>query len=357
MEKEATRLQVGVLGCGQISQSAHFESCRRGRNTHLYAICDLAEDLRKRMVLLHRPEKAYSDYDQMLNDPKLDAVIVGVADQYHVPLAKKAIEAGKPVLLEKPMGVTLAECIELQQLVQEKGVFLQLGNMKRFDPGIAYAHRFIQDKMGERMAVKAWYCDSLYRYSVTDNVQPLVEASEQSRRPEGNPKAEKRRYYILGHASHLLDTARFLGGDIESVRTRLVEKFDAYGWFIEADFADGAAGQFDLTLPIRGNHHEGFQVYGEFGSAFGKIHLPWLYTSAEVECFSTEDRSFYRPLGEDAHFYKLQLEGFADTVLHGKKTQAATADDGVANMRAMIAVARSSETGDKVNLAQVSGAV
>ena len=42
--------------------------------------------------------------------------------------------------------------------------------MKRFDPGIAYAKQFIDQEMGEMLALKAWYCDSTYRYTVTDNV-------------------------------------------------------------------------------------------------------------------------------------------------------------------------------------------
>ena len=56
---------------------------------------------------------------------------------------------------------------------------------------------------------------------------------------------------MLGHASHLLDTARFLGGEIRVIRTRLAEKFGAYCWFSEVEYTDGSVGQLDLTLKIR----------------------------------------------------------------------------------------------------------
>jgi len=65
--------------------------------------------------------------------------------------------------------------------------------MKRFDPGIAFAHQFIQEEIGQLLALKAWYCDSTYRYLETDNLQPLLVTSIHARRPEGNPKADNRR--------------------------------------------------------------------------------------------------------------------------------------------------------------------
>ena len=72
-------LRVGVLGCGQIAQAAHFEACRKARNAELHAICDAAPDLLARMAEVHRPAAAYADYDAMLADPDVDAVIVAVA--------------------------------------------------------------------------------------------------------------------------------------------------------------------------------------------------------------------------------------------------------------------------------------
>jgi predicted dehydrogenase len=130
MNAESTRkLNVGVLGCGPIAQAAHFEACRRARNARLYAICDVADDLLARMKAIHRPEVAYRDYDEMLADPKVDAVIVAIADQFHVWAAKKALRAGKHVLVEKPLGVSVEECVELRDLVIETGLALQVGTM------------------------------------------------------------------------------------------------------------------------------------------------------------------------------------------------------------------------------------
>jgi predicted dehydrogenase len=358
MSDEAPRkLNVGVLGCGPIAQAAHFEACRRARNATLYAICDVAEDLLARMTVIHRPNAAFRDYDEMLADPAVDAVIVAIADQFHMWAAKKALLAGKHVLVEKPLGVSVEECVELRDLVRETGLVLQVGTMKRFDPGIAFAKRFIDEEMGERLALKAWYCDSTHRYAMTGNVQPMIETSASAKRPQGDPKADRRRYLLLGHGSHLVDTARFLGGPIEAVRAKLVKKFDAHCWLIDVDFADGSAGQLDLTVAVRMDWHEGFTIYGEFGSVVGKTYNPWYFKGSDVECFSERDGVSRRLLGADAHFYRLQLEGFADAILDGAPMQGATVEDGLAAVQALVAIARSTETGERVAIAEAIGAV
>jgi len=357
IEKEARLLRIGVVGAGPIAQAAHFEACRKARNAELYAICDLAADLVSSMSAIHHPRVTYLDYDEMLADPNVEAVIVATADQFHVAMAAQALAAGKHVLVEKPLGVNVEECEALRQQVQASGLVLQVGTMKRFDPGIAFAHQFIQQEMGQRLALKAWYCDSTYRYMMTDNLQPMLVSSTQVRRPEGNPKADKRCYYLLTHASHLVDTARFLGGEIVRVQARLVEKFGAYCWFVAVEFADGSVGHLDLTMVVRMDWHEGFQVYGEYGSVIGKTFNPWYLRSSEVECFSIRDGQYRRVLGADAHFYKLQIEGFADTILHGTPQHGAGIEDGVAAIRTLVAISRSVETNAWVSVADVTGGV
>ncbi len=355
--KEDRCLRIGVLGCGPIAQFAHFDACRKARNAALYAICDLAEDLRLRMAAIHSPQIAYADYDAMLLDKNVDAVIIGIADQFHVAAALKAIEAGKHVLVEKPLGTTIESCRELRDKAAAAGLVVQVGNNRRFDPGIAFARKFINEEMGGRIALKSWYYDSVYRYTMTDNLQPIPLASSKALRPEGDPKADRRRYLLLTHGSHLVDTARFLGGPIATVRARLLERFGSFCWFIAVDFEDGSLGHVDLQIPIRGDFQEGFQVFGEHGSVSGRVHLPWFHKSSDVECFRASDRQFHRVLGEDAHTYKLQVEAFADTILNGVPQAGATLDDGLAAVQAMVAIARSVETGQTVELAGSSGGV
>ncbi|TNC50429.1 Gfo/Idh/MocA family oxidoreductase [Rubellimicrobium rubrum] len=350
-------LRVGVLGCGPIAQAAHLESANKARNVRLHAICDLAPDLVARMAAMHTPDRTYLDYDAMLADPELDAVVIATADAFHVPAAVAALRAGKHVLCEKPVGVAVDEVEELAQVVQVSGQVLQIGHMKRFDAGLQSARNFIHDEMGELLALKAWYCDSTHRYAMTDAVQPLMVRSSAARKPAQDPKADRRRYYMLAHGCHLLDTARFFGGEIVEVEARLSERFGAYCWFVDVAFANGALGHLDLTVAVRMDWHEGFQIYGENGSILGKTYNPWYYKTSDVDIFHEATGATTRVLGADGHFYRRQLEAFADTILTGANTGAATIKDGVASVRGMVAIARSAETGRPVRLSDVSGPV
>ena len=353
--KEESRLRVGVLGAGQIAQAAHFESCTKAKNADLYAICDVADDLRERMAIAHGAEKTFNDYDKMLADPAVDAVIIATSDAFHVPASIRALEAGKHVLCEKPLGLTVEETESLRDAVRRTGKQLQVGHMLRFDPGLQSAKHFVDTEMGDIVALKAWYCDSTHRYPMTDAIQPLVVSSKNARKPSENPKANLRKYFMLAHGCHLIDLARYLAGDIISVRARLSENKGMYCWFVDVNFANGTLGHLDLTIAIRNDWHEGFQMYGQNGSIMAKIFNPWYYKSSEVDIFRESTGATSRVLGADGHFYRRQLEGFADVILNGAPMTGASVEDGVASVRAMVAIARSVECGKDVALADVSG--
>ncbi len=355
--KQERRLRVGVLGCGPIAQAAHFESCAKARNADLHAICDVADDLRARMAATHAPQKSFADYDAMLADPDLEAVIIATSDAFHVQSAIRALEAGKHVLCEKPIATDIESVEELKAVVTASGKVLQVGHMKRFDPGLQATKAFIDGAMGELVALKAWYCDSTHRYPMTDAVQPLMVTSASARKPPDDPKADLDRYFMLAHGSHLVDTARYFAGDLVAVDARQSWRGGMRCWFVDVEFASGALGHLDLTVAVRMDWHEGFQIYGANGSALGKTFNPWYFRSSEVDIFHEAEGGSRRVLGADGHFYRRQLEGFADVILDGAPMTGADIDDGIASVRAMAAIAESVRTGRPVRLDQASGEV
>ena len=301
--------------------------------------------------------KNISTMTPCLPTPEVEAVIIAISDTFHVEASRRALAAGKHVLCEKPIGVSVEEVEELAAAVKTSGKILQVGHMKRFDPGLEAASDFVRDEIGEVLAFKAWYCDSTHRYTMTDAVQPLPILSAGAKKPRENPKADLSRYFMLAHGSHLVDTARFLCGDIVEVSARLTEKFGAYCWFVDVSFANGAMGHLDLTVAVRMDWHEGLQLYGENGSVIAKTYNPWYYKSSDVEIFSEKDAAWRRPLGADGHFYRRQLEGFADTILDGTPMRGADIADGVASVRAMAAIAHSVRKGRAIRLSDAQGPV
>lgn len=357
MSSDQRRIKLGILGCGPIAQAAHFESAVKARNVELYAICDVAEDLLVRMACTYGPQKTFRDYDEMLADPELDAVIVATSDAFHVPASLAALQAGKHVLCEKPLGVSVEEVEHLKCAVEASCCLLQVGHMKRFDAGLQSARSFIKGEMGELLAMKVWYCDSTHRYEVTAAMQPPIVRSTNAKLPATNPKADLERYYMLTHGCHLLDTARYLGGEIIELNARLRQRFGAYCWFVDVSFANGALGHLDLTVPVRMDWHEGFQVYGENGSILAKTYNPWLFRTSEVDIFHESTGTTTRVLGADGHFYRRQLEGFAEAILNGGPVSGADIVDGLASVRGMVAISRSVKAGQPVRLDDTSGSV
>ena len=126
-KKDSRRLKVGVLGCGPIAQFAHFESCVKARNADLYAICDAAEDLVGERTATYEPPRTFLDYDAMLADPELDAVIIATSDAFHVEASRRALEAGRHVLCEKPIGVSIEEVEELVGWSSVRASFFRSG--------------------------------------------------------------------------------------------------------------------------------------------------------------------------------------------------------------------------------------
>ena len=354
IKKDQRRLRVGVLGCGQIAQAAHFESCAKARNVDLYAICDVAADLVERMAEIHRPARTYSDYATMLADSELEAVIIATADAFHVPASIAALESGKHVLCEKPLGVAVEEVARLRDLVEASGLVLQVGHMKRFDSGLQAAKQFIESDLGEMLALKAWYCDSTHRYVVTEAVQLLIVRSAQSRKPSVDPKAD----LTLRHASAWQSYSRH--GAVSCRRPCRSRGSTSRALWLSllvcrCPFASGALGHLDLTIPVHMDWHEGFHIYGQNGCVIAKAYNPWLFKTTDVEIFSERDLTTTRVLGADGHFFRRQLESFAAAILERTPVEGADVYDGVAGVRGMVAIAQSARSGRPVRLDGVSG--
>jgi predicted dehydrogenase len=141
------RLRVGVLGPGPSPRPLTSKPADGPETPISSASATWPEDLLERVAAIHQPHTTYTNYAEMLADPNIDAVIVAIADQFHVDAAVQALAAGKHVLVEKPMGVDVAGALRLRDATAASGLSLQVGSMKRFDPGIVAARRFITEEI------------------------------------------------------------------------------------------------------------------------------------------------------------------------------------------------------------------
>jgi predicted dehydrogenase len=100
-------------------------------------LCDLSEENRERFAPRFPTARLTADFDEMLADQSLDAVVVATPVTTHFELAKRALEAGKHVLVEKPPALTAAEAEELVATAEESGRVLMPGHLLLYHPGVA----------------------------------------------------------------------------------------------------------------------------------------------------------------------------------------------------------------------------
>jgi predicted dehydrogenase len=140
------RLKIGIIGCGAIAQIQHLPNLvRRDDLFEIYALCDLSAQLLDALGTAHGvpPERRFLDY-QRLVESEVDAVIVCPAGS-HAPPTIAAARAGKHVFVEKPMCYHAGEARAMVEAAENAGVVLQVGYMKRHDPGYLYGRQRVRE--------------------------------------------------------------------------------------------------------------------------------------------------------------------------------------------------------------------
>ena len=204
------------------------------------------------------------------------------------------------MLVEKPLG-RRREVPRASRPGRGRGLVLQVGNNRRFDPGIAFARGSSGTRSAPLSAFKAWYCDSTYRYTMTDNLQPIRQR-ERAHRPPGDPKAD-RGATICSPTAATWSTPRGSSA-ARSSRSRPARRALRRVLLVRRlEFADGSFGHLDLNIAVREDFQEGFQVFGEHGSVLGAdVHLPGSTSRATSSASRPATASTTAPSGADAHF-------------------------------------------------------
>jgi predicted dehydrogenase len=348
-------LHVGVLGAGAIAQFAHLPALGRCRRARLAALCDAAPDRLRQVGDRFAVARRYSDYDAMLGDSDIEAIIIAAPDPFHVPLAIRALHAGKHVLVEKPMGETSAQCRELIDAQRRTGLKVQVGSMKRHDPGVAFAASFLRDKAGPILSISGVYRDTIFRPAMQRAcLDPLIEDAH-TVRPAADPKADRQHYNLTTQGAHLFDTLRYLAGDVAAVTARVVDQDGQWSWHGTLELAAGGLGHFELTCKACGDWCERYEVYGRDGSAQVQVSLPFYHRPAHAVCFDGATQTSRTSLGGASNAYANQIDAFADAIRHDLPTNP-DARDGLAAVLLLEAVEHAARSGERVVVDQPTGA-
>lgn len=127
------RLKVGLVGAGIIAQVMHLNYLRELSDRYeIAAICDISEDNAVNNAERYGVPKTFTDWHDLLQEP-IDAVFI-LTSGSHAPIAIAAAQAGKHVLVEKPMCFSVEEGVAMKAAAEEAGVTLMVAYPKRYDP-------------------------------------------------------------------------------------------------------------------------------------------------------------------------------------------------------------------------------
>ena len=151
----ATPLKVGLLGAGGIT-NAHLPAyLKHPDRVQLTAVCDIAEPRAQELAKKAGVEAVYTDLDKMLREADIDAVDNCTGHPQHAALTIAAAEAGKHVIVEKPMAINVQECREMIAAADKAGVTLMVAQNLRYSPEAVAVKRFIDEgKLGDILAVR-----------------------------------------------------------------------------------------------------------------------------------------------------------------------------------------------------------
>lgn len=117
------KMKVGIIGAGKIA-AIMADTISRMRGAEMYAVASRNMDKAMEFASIHHVTRPFGSYEDMLSDPAVELVYIATPHPFHFEHAKMCIDAGKPVLVEKPFCVNAKEAEELLSYAKKKGVFI-----------------------------------------------------------------------------------------------------------------------------------------------------------------------------------------------------------------------------------------
>ncbi len=335
------KLRVSIAGLGRLGMVHASHLANNISGAELVAACSVVPEELEQARRAFDVQRLYADFDEMLKDPEIDAVSIVTTSSQHCRQIAAALDAGKHVFCEKPLGVTVEECLEAEKAVERHPelVFF-LGFMRRFDPSYAYAKAKIDEgAIGTPYLVKATGIDP----------ESTVEGSIRFAKTSGG--------IFLDMAVHDIDLMRwFLGANATEVyalgatfkHPEFAQVGDDETAVATYRFDNGGIGTIHVGRTAAHGYHIETEIVGTEGSLrvspIPAKNMALLYNKNGVvtECVENFQLRF-------TEAYRLEMEEFVNCVLEGRKPNVSVYD-GTAATKVAFATTEAWKSGKPVAL-------
>ncbi len=345
-------VNVGVIGLGTIADT-HLQAYKDSAGSELVAVCDIDAPRAHRRAGEYAVPKVYTDYRQLLADDQVHAVSICTRNDTHADIVLAALDAGKHVLIEKPMTATLAEAEAVTAAAAAGTAKLQVAYVRRFSPNAEVLRKFIDaGDLGGIYYAKAsclrrvgnpggWFADK-----ALSGGGPLIDLGvhfiDICWYLMGCPEVASVSgsvFHKIGNRANVAHYSRYLSADYDPQRNTVEDLATAL-----VKFRNGAALHFDTSYSIHGQDEVKVQLFGDKGGAQLEPELK-LFTEKYDTLLNIAPQ--IDSLTFDNIAYRNEIEHFLATV-RGDAEEAAPAAHGLELMKIISAIYESSETGREV---------
>jgi len=336
-----TQIRLAFIGCGGHSSRTLQPNAHLVEEIDTVAMCDLDEAKARSAAERWGVKACYTDYDKMLAEQELDAVVVCGPPTMMQPITKDMLSRGINVFTEKPPAVTAALAKELVDASEASGAVGMVATHWRHAPPYAKARALMaQEAFGEPSHCYGWFY-------APGPAGPIWGAEDGLTG------------WLLAQGVHLVDCTRSLMGEAAKVSAASKGTADAFDSAAATlTFTNGATGS--LSMLARAPYWTGHRVFGT-GGAFAEVQnarelrcaLPPFWTGEqgvdyENLSFQTWSPSPHIP-GYGGMGYMQEFQHFAQSILAGEQP-VSSLKDGYENMRVLEAIQESAVTGKVVEL-------
>jgi D-xylose 1-dehydrogenase (NADP+, D-xylono-1,5-lactone-forming) len=331
------KLRWGILGAARVNERLMPAIVEAG-NAELVAIASRRPDAAAETLAKYAPGetgvRTYDSLEPLLAATDIDAVYIPLANHEHAQWALRAIEAGKHVLCEKPMALTVADIEAMERAARERGVLLTEGFMYRYHPQHARVEELARSGLiGEIRAVRTSYSF-------------IMRPARMYRLTEAVERGGGAMWDIGPYAIH---SAR-MWFDTPPLAVTAIAKYADSGADIATsgvvDFGDGRHARFDVSFEC--TRRSEYEIIGNQGGIV--CHTVWqLPGDVPVISWWTEDGRRGEERLSAANHFRLEIEHFSDGVLHGKPLLLSL-EDAKANCRVIVGALDSAAQGRRESL-------
>ncbi|MFQ5822775.1 MAG: inositol 2-dehydrogenase [bacterium] len=331
------KINIGLVGLGRLGSNYANYIKYRIPNANLLAISDINENLAKSCAKELIVSKYYKNYQDLIADKEIDAVVVVTSTSTHKNIIVEATKQRKAIFCEKPLTLSLKEAYEIKQAIEDTGVFFHMGFMRRFDKGYAAAKRKIDGGMIGKPVV--------FKSSSRDPYRPSLEYTD--------PNISGGLFTDMG--IHDFDLARWFMGEVKSVYSmggtlaypEMNEIGDIDNGITNINFVNGTLGVVDLSR----NGVYGYDIRTEILGTKGTLKIGYLRETPILvmskEGISHDTVPYFMERFGDA--YIAQLQDFVAKVLN-EKEPSITCADGIAALQISLSAKLSFEQNRQIEI-------